>query len=733
MRKALVLGAGTMGAQIAAHAVAQGLEVALLDVPGPAGDRSGPAKKGLAALGRLKPSPLHLPEHAASIRVGNFEDDLGREAAAADWVLEAVVEDLGVKRPLLAKAASALSKAAVLSTNTSGLSIAALGEGLGAEVGRRFLGTHFFNPPRYLHLLETIPGPATDPEVTAAFESFADRVLGKGVVRAKDRPGFIANRIGAFAVGAALRAMVDLDLTVEEVDALTGPLLGRPRSATLRTMDIAGLDVCLRVSEHLHRSLTDDPDRAVFLLPPFVSELVAQGALGEKSGRGFYKKEGRDILTLDWKTGAYRPRLEPKLASLEAAAAARDPRARAGALLEAADQGGEFTRRTLRETSRYAAAVQPEIAADPASVDAAMEWGYGWRLGPLGLQAGAAAPLPRPARRGVLDLGMVKARAGAVRETSGGASLVDLGDGCALVEFHSKLNTLGPDAFAMLQAAAREAARNFDALVIGNQGENFTAGANLRLALEGARAGRWDALAREVQQFQDANLALQRAEIPVVAAPFGLTLGGGCEIALHAHRVRLSAETYMGLVEAGVGLIPAGGGTKEMALRAHDRCAGVDGADPFPFLKRAFDLVAFARVSTSGEEARRMFLTGADQVSANPDRLLEDARQEALGLARAGHRRRAARTDVPVLGRPALAAFQVGIHNARRGAHISEHDALVATQLARVLCGGDREAGRASEQHYLDLEREAFLSLLGTEKTQERIRAMLEGGKPLRN
>jgi 3-hydroxyacyl-CoA dehydrogenase len=551
--------------------------------------------------------------------------------------------------------------------------------------------------------------------------------------------------------------------------------VGRPKSATFRTADIAGVDVCLRVSENLYPLVPHDPQRDHLRLPAFVKTMVEKGLLGEKSGGGFYRREGRDIRTLDWKGLEYRERRKPALASLEAAQAIADPVARVRQLMSGTDATAQFLWRVLAGTCLYAAALIPEIADDVWSVDRAMEWGYGWPLGPFRTldalgpqwvaerarekseavpaflqqlldsgrkrfydeQEGAPTastvqgPQPVPARPGTLDLPALKA-AGRGLKKNPGASLLDLGEGVALVEFHSKMNSLGADAISMLATAVKEVRAHFDALVVGNQGENFTVGANLMLVLMAAEEGEWDELGRMVRQFQDANMALKTAEFPVVAAPFGLTLGGGCEISLHAHRVRASAETYMGLVEVGVGLVPAGGGTKEMALRALDACAGVD-VDGFPFLKRAFETIAFARVSTSGAEALRLYLSPADSLSANPDRLLFEARELARGLARAGHRALRPRADVPALGRPALATFQMGLYNAQAGGRISEHDALVGGKVAAILCGGDRAPGTTTEQALLDLEREAFLSLLGTRKTRERIQHMLKTGKPLRN
>jgi 3-hydroxyacyl-CoA dehydrogenase len=775
IKKAVVLGGGTMGAQVAAHLVAQGVDVTLLDIVAKDSDRSAVAKKAVENLRKLKPSPLHLPEHAALIRTGNFEDDWGA-LKDADWVFEAVVEDLEIKRQLFSRVASAVKKTAIVATNTSGLGIDAMSSHLPDDFRRRFLGTHFFNPPRYLKLLETIPGSRTAPEVLAAMERFADEVMGKAVVRCKDTPNFIGNRIGSFGMGSVLKEMVDLDLTVEDVDTLTGPAIGRARSATFRTADIAGVDVCVKVSQNLYDAVPNDPFRDVFQVPDFMKAMVERGLLGQKAGAGFYKKEGDEIRTLDWKTLEYREKRKAKFPSLEAAQNVGDLGARLNQIFAGKDKGAQFLWRVLSGTSLYAAGLVPEISDDVVSIDRAMEWGYGWGQGPFRLLdlLGVAAVAERARaegrtvpplverllasgrkrfydteggrttmfgptgvtavaeRAGVVDVATQKARVAPVKKNAG-ASLVDLGDGVGLVEFHSKMNALGQDTFQVLSFAAKEARANFDAIVVGNQAEQFTVGANLMLAMLAVQEEEWDEIDLSIRQFQNANMALKYSDLPVVVAPFGMTLGGGCEISLHGTRIRFSAETYMGLVEAGVGLLPGGGGCKEMALRAHDRCAGVPEADAFAFVKRAFDLIGFARVSTSGAEAHRMFGTPADTLSPNPDRLIADAKEVALGLFRAGHRPGRPRTDVPVLGRPAIATFKAGVHNALRGGHISEHDALVATKIATVLCGGDRAPGVASEQHYLDLEREAFLSLLGTPKTLARIQHTLKEGKPLRN
>jgi 3-hydroxyacyl-CoA dehydrogenase len=776
IRKLVVLGSGVMGSQIAAHAVACGLDVVLLDVPAKEGsDRSAPARRALDVLRKLKPSPLHLAEHAARIRVGNFEDDWA-QIKDADWVLEVVVEDLEVKRSLLSRVADVASPRVIVSTNTSGLGIGTMSNVLPAALRTRFLGTHFFNPPRYLKLLEIIPGPETDPAVVQAMTHLGDALLGKGVVLCKDTPLFIGNRVGMYAFAVTMHTMMQMDLTIEEVDALTGPAIGRARSATFRTGDIAGVDVAYKVATHLYQAVPNDPERETFKVPDFVAKMVERKWLGEKTGGGFYKKEGSEIRTLDYKTLEYRERKKARFASVDAAMNVPELGPRLQQILAGKDQAAEFLWNVLSATCLYAAAMVPEISDDVVSIDRALEWGYAWKEGPfrvldaLGPRAfvervkseGRAVPplleklvasgrptfymkedgrttlfgpqgvQPLPDRPGVIDLAAVRERGG-LKKKNAGASLLDIGDGCALIEFHSKMNALGADAIEMIVASVKEARQSFDAVVVGNQGESFSVGANLMLVLLAVQEEEWDELDLMIRRFQQAMMALKYSDVPVVVAPFGMTLGGGAEVTLHGTRVRASAETYMGLVEAGVGVIPAGGGTKELTLRAMDRAAGVTGVDPFPFLQRAFELIAFAKVSMSGAEALQMFLTPADALSTNPDRQINDAKQTALGLARAGYRAPRPRTEVVALGRPALATFKAGIHNFLRAGQISEHDALIATKLATILSGGDRPAGTISEQGLLDLEREAFLSLLGTKKTQERIQHMLKEGKPLRN
>jgi 3-hydroxyacyl-CoA dehydrogenase len=716
IREVAVLGAGTMGAQIAAHFANAGVPALLLDVTREA------AREGLERAKALKPDPFFTPATHTLVRVGGLEEDIAG-IARCDWILEAVVERLDVKQSLFARVESHRRTDAIVSSNTSGIPIAALAAGRSDGFRRHFLGTHFFNPPRYLKLLEVIPTPDTDPAVVEFVTAFADRHLGKGVVVAKDTPNFIANHLGLFGVMQIFRAMAGGDYTIEEVDAITGPAIGRPKSATFRTMDIAGVDVLAHVSRNLAERLESPEDRAAFELPPLVVTMVERGWNGAKAGQGFYKKAADgEILTLDPATMDYRPRQPVRLPSLEAARSIENVGERIQTLLKGDDKAGRFLRATLIPTLEYAQRVAPQIAHDRADVDNAMRWGFGWELGPfetLRYTSGNRAP-------------STPARERTVVKRNAGASLLDLGDGVLGVEFHSKMNAIGGDTIQMLHAGVKEAAANFSALVVGNDAVNFSAGANLMLLLLEAQEGNWDEVDLMIRAFQGATMALKYADVPVVVAPAGLALGGGCEIALHADRVRAAAETYMGLVEVGVGLIPAGGGTKEMLARAMESVA--PGADPLPAVQRVFETIGFARVSTSGPDARRIgYLRDADSISMNRDHLLEDAK--GLALERVpDYVRQQPRTAIRVGGAGVLATLKLGIHLAWRGGRISDHDALIGRKLGWILSGGDApHAATLTEQQVLDLEREAFLSLCGERKTQERIAHTLKTGKPLRN
>jgi 3-hydroxyacyl-CoA dehydrogenase len=713
-RQAAVLGAGVMGAQIAAHLANAGLRILLLDVTPEA------ARDGLQRATKLKPDPFFTPGVVSLIRTGGFDEDLG-SVREADWIVEAIVERLDVKQDLMARVDAVRRDGAIVSSNTSGIPIASIAAGRSDGFRRHWLGTHFFNPPRYLHLLELIPTGDTAPEVVAAVTAFADHRLGKGVVLAKDAPGFIANRIGVYGLVQIFRALESGELTIEEIDAITGSAIGRPKSATFRTVDIAGVDVLA----HVARTLS-------FELPAFVADMVARGLTGAKAGAGFYKKSGDDILTLDPATLDYRQPQLPKLPSLEAARSIEPIGDRIRALYEGKDKVGAFLRATLGPTLDYAAQIACEIAYAPDEVDKAMRWGFGWELGPLETRAALQRDRVRPGSDGGQTGVRPQTSSFPVLRKNAGASLVDMGDGVLRVEFHSKMNAIGGDTIQMLHAGVKEASQNFVALVVGNDAPNFSAGANLMLLLLEAREGNWDEVDLMIRAFQGATMALRYAEVPVVVAPAGLTLGGGCEIVLHGARVQAAAETYIGLVEAGVGLVPAGGGTKEMLARAMEALPG--GVDPLPHVQRVFETIGFARVATSAPDARRIgYLQESGGITMNRDRLLADAKALALQLAE-GYAPAQPRAAVRVGGEGVFAALKLGVHLAWRAGRISDHDAVIGRKLAWILAGGNLpHAGTLSEQQLLDLEREAFLSLCGERKTLERIAHTLKTGKPLRN
>jgi 3-hydroxyacyl-CoA dehydrogenase len=758
-----VLGAGTMGAQIAAHFANAGLPALLLDLD------ARTAKAGLDRVRALKPDPLFTADALALVRTGGFDTDL-QAIASCDWVLEAVVERLDVKRELLARVDAARKPGSIVSSNTSGIPIAALAEGRSEDFRRHWLGTHFFNPPRYLRLLEVIPTPETDPAVVEAVRQFADHRLGKGVVIARDTPNFIANHIALYGVLRMIEVLAEGGYTVEEIDAITGPALGRPKSATFRTMDIAGLDVLALVVRNLFDRLPEG-EREAFAVPPLLARVIDKGWVGEKAGQGFYKRvkaaDGKsEIHALDTTTLEYRPPVPPRLGSLDAAKSIDDVAERVRTLFAGADRVGQFLRRTLAPTLVYTARVAPAIAHSIDDVDRVLQWGFGWELGPFQLidaigiaeviaawresagtdaalpallaEAQAAGrnrvrtgPLPAPAAD-LQILRTAKERERVVRRNAG-ASLVDLGDGVLCVEFHSKMNAIGGDTIQMLNAGVAEAERNFAALVVGNDAANFSAGANLMLLLLEAQEGNWDEIDLMVRAFQGATSALRFSKVPVVVAPAGLTLGGGCEVVLHGDRVQAAAESYIGLVEVGVGLIPAGGGTKEMLARA--TAALAPKADLLNATQRVFETIGFGKVSTSAPDARAIgYLRSVDAVTMSRDRLLHDAKLRALDRVREGYQPPAPRTAIRVGGEGVRAALNLGVHLAWRGARISDHDAVIGRKLAGILAGGALpHATTVSEQHLLDLEREAFVSLCGEAKTLERIGYTLKTGKTLRN
>jgi 3-hydroxyacyl-CoA dehydrogenase len=732
IRSVAVLGAGTMGSQIAAHFANAGVPALLLDLTPDV------AREGLKRARTLKPDPFFTPEAAALITTGGFDTDLAR-VAGVDWIMEAVVEQIDVKRALLEKVDRVRRAGTIVSSNTSGIPIGTLAEGRTDDFRRHWLGTHFFNPPRYLHLLEVIPAAGTDSAVVDRVSSFADHRLGKGVVIAKDSPNFIANHIGVYGVVQVLRALESGRYTIEEIDAITGPALGRPKSATFRTADIVGIDVLAHVAKNLNLPV-----------PPLVASLVERGWVGEKAGQGFYKREktksGSEILTLDPATLTYRPKQSVRLPALDAGRSIEDAGQRIKTLFFGNDKVGQFLRETLGPTLLYTARVAPDIAYSNDDVDRAMKWGFGWELGPfetleaLGADAVAqAVGGPERAASRLHDAVTVVARPVKGREKkivkrNAGASLVDLGDGVLGVELHSKMNAIGGDTVQMLQAGVKEAAANFAALVVFTEAENFSVGANLMLLLMEAQEGNWDEIDLMIRTFQNTTMALRYADVPVIVAPAGLTLGGGCEITLHGDRVQAAAESYFGQVEVGVGLIPAAGGCKELLARATAELPSPQ-IDLLPFVQRVFETIGFAKVSTSAADARRLgFLTEADRITMNRDRLRDEAKAFALERVREGYQRPVPRTSIPVGGETVLAALKLGVHLAWRAGRISDHDAVVGRALANVLAGGSLpHQTTVGEQYLLDLEREAFLKLCGERKTLERIQHTLKTGKPLRN
>jgi 3-hydroxyacyl-CoA dehydrogenase len=757
-----VLGAGTMGAQIAAHFANAGVPALLLDLD------EATARAGLERARKLRPDPFFAADRAALIALGGFDEDLGR-IADADWVIEAIVEQLDAKRELLARVDAARRSGTIVSSNTSGIPIHVIGEGRSDDFRRHWLGTHFFNPPRYLRLLEVIPTPDTDAAVVDAVRRFADLRLGKGVVIAKDTPNFIANHAALYGVLRMIEALESGGYTVAEIDAITGPALGRPKSATFRTMDIAGLDVLAHVLRNLHDRLPAET-RSAFTVPALLERMVGQGLIGEKAGAGFYKRvKGPDgestILAIDPATLEYRP-TSVALPSLDAAKSIVDIGQRIRTLFEGKDRVGEFLRTTLAPTLVYTAQIAPRVAHSIDDVDRALKWGFGWELGPfetidaIGVRnvvdAWSSETASRPAVPEFLDeplksgrdrvrtkplespaaelmlLQSRKAGARPVKENAG-ASVVDLGDGVLAVEFHSKMNTIGADTLQMLGAGIAEAERNGVALVVGNDAVNFSAGANLMLLLLEAQECNWDDIDLMVRSFQAATSGLRYARIPVVVAPAGLALGGGCEVALHGFRVQAAAETYMGLVEVGVGLIPAAGGTKELLARAVENL--LPRADLLPHVQRVFETIGLAKVSTSALDARVIgYLRDVDGISMNRERVMWDAKQHALALVRDGYQPPPRRMSVRLGGDSVRAALELGIHLAHRAGRLSEYDVVIGRALAGVLAGGMLpHETTASEQYLLDLEREAFLKLCGERRTLERIQHMLKTGKPLRN
>ncbi|HSA91829.1 MAG TPA: 3-hydroxyacyl-CoA dehydrogenase NAD-binding domain-containing protein [Terriglobales bacterium] len=801
IHKVAVLGAGTMGARIAAHLANAGIPSLLLDIVPPDmpatsnhAARNKIAQSGLDAALKSKPAAFFEPALARLVTTGNFEDDLGR-IRDCDWVIEAVTENLEIKRSLLKKVEAARRPGAIVTTNTSGLPVAKIAEGFSEDFRRNWFGTHFFNPPRYMRLLEIIPTPETERAALDAVTHFADVALGKGIVFAKDTPNFIANRIGTFSVLNVMRLMQQMDLSIEEVDALTGTAVGWPRSATFRTIDLVGLDVLGHVVRNLTENVHDE--RSDLALPGFFAQMLDRKWLGDKTGGGFYKKtkgaNGDERLGLDWKTLEYRPQQKPKFAALEMARNLESLPERLHTLLsgDPKDKAAQFLWTALAELWTYSANRIGEIADSVVEIDRAMRMGFNWELGPFELwdAAGVEATVVRmekegkpvaanvkkllaagkkswyadaaaaPSGRAYFDLAksnycdvevpagvwsveVAKKSRGVVKKNAG-CSLVDLGDGVGCLEFHSKMNSLGGDIVQLVSQALKPGGPGdaFDAFVITNDAQHFSVGANLMLLLMAVQEEEWDDVDLAIRQFQGMTQAIKFSPKPVVVAPFGMTLGGGTEISLHAAARQPHCELYMGLVEVGVGLLPGAGGCKEMLLRALDSAGSIrpegrgESVEMMEAMKRAFETIAMAKVSTSAHEARGYgFLSDSDRITMNRERIVADAKERALELARAGYAAPVMRTDIPAPGENVLATLKLGVHLMRQGEYISDHEVKIGNKVAEVLCGGNLTPGTpVSEQYILDLEREGFKSLCGEKKTQERIQYTLKTGKTLRN
>ena len=806
INKVAVLGAGTMGSRIAAHLANAGIPSYLLDIVPPDSQPSGkPGERnperdkivnaGLEGAKKSKPAAFFDPSLARLVKTGNFEDDL-KLLADADWIIEAVAENLEIKRELLKKVDAVRKPTAIVTTNTSGLPVGSIAHGFSEAFRRNWFGTHFFNPPRYMRLLEIIPTSESDPAAIDAISRFCDQRLGKAIVDAKDTPNFIANRIGTFSVLNVMRLMQEMGLSIEEVDALTGSALGWPKSATFRTIDLVGLDILGHVVGNMTTNVHDE--RSELKLPDFFRQMVERKWLGDKTRQGFYKKtksaSGEERMALDWKTLEYHPRGKPRFALLDMLKNVDAPSQRLKMILTAdpRDKAAQFYWVSLSDLWTYAANRIPEISDSVVEIDQAMRTGFNWELGPFELwdAAGVAPTVERMKKeghpvasnvekllasgaqswyrddknsssgrsffdlnaasyqllnvpKGVWSVFTAKTSKGVVKKNAS-ASLVDLGDGVGCIEFHSKMNSLGADIVQFVTQTLKPgspALAQFDAFVISNDAANFSVGANIMLLLMAIQEGEWDEVDLAIRGFQGMTQAIKFSPKPVVSAPFGMCLGGGTEIGLHSASRQPHAELYMGLVEVGVGLLPGGGGCKEMLLRAVDAATSIrpaargESVELMEAMKKNFETIAMGKVSTSAVEARNLgFLSEADVITMNRERLLTDAKRRALELVQEGYSAPVMRTDIPAPGESILATLKLGIHMMRQGEFISDHEVKIGHKVAEVLCGGKITPGTpVSEQYLLDLEREGFKSLCGEKKTQERIQYTLKTGKTLRN
>ena len=784
IQRVAVLGSGVMGSRIACHLAQTGSRVLLMDLPSENGPRDAIAAGHLKAALKSKPSPLYSKRFADRIETGNFDDDLPR-IADCDWIIEVIVERLDIKQQLFERVEQFRKLGTFVTSNTSGIPIAQLSEGRSEDFQKHFCGTHFFNPPRYLPLLEIIPGPHTAPDVLAFFTGYGERILGKQVVLCKDTPAFIANRVGVFAIQALFHAVEEMGLSVEAVDKLTGPAMGRPKSATFRTCDVVGLDTLIHVANGVATNCPDDERKNVFAIPTYVQHLVDTGALGAKSGAGFYKKtvgpDGKkEILVLDLKTLEYRSQIKPKYDTLEAAKKVDSLPERTKLLFEGTDVAGEFYRRIFSDVFAYVSNRVPEISNDPYRIDDALRAGFGWELGAfeswdaIGIEAGLQCIRDRglavaPWIQEMLDAGhsaFYRNRDG-IREcwnpatkayeplegqegrvalawlpesatvwSNSGTTIQDLGDGILNVAFHTKMNAIGSEIIEGLNKAIdlAESDSKWRGVVISNEGAQFSAGANVGMIFMLAVEQEWDDLNHAVQVFQNTAMRLRYSGIPVITAPHQLALGGGCELCMHSDKVVAHAETYMGLVEFGVGLIPGGGGTKEFVLRLHDEMH--EGDMRINRLRDRFLTIGQAKVSTSAYEAfeHGYLREGIDEVVVNRRDQLARAKRAALELADAGYTQPIERKDIVVSGQEGLGIVYVGTHSMMSGNYMSEHDQVISEKLGYVLCGGDLSERQAvSERYLLDLERKAFIELCMQRKSLERMQSLIQKGKILRN
>ena len=796
IKKVAVLGSGIMGSRIACHFANIGVEILLLDIVPGALNQKEEAKglslddpsvrnrivnESLTTAIKSKPAPLYHKNFASRIKTGNFDDDL-KGISECDWVIEVIVENLDIKKQLFDKVEALRKPGTLITSNTSGIPIKLMNTGRSEDFRKHFCGTHFFNPPRYLKLFEIIPGPDTDPQIIDFLKHYGDLYLGKETVLCKDTPAFIANRVGIYSILKVVDSMMKMDLTIDEIDKLTGPVIGRPKSATFRTSDIVGLDTLGKVAKNLYEGLPNDESRDIFKLPGIIDELEKRKWLGDKTKQGFYKKTKDEngktkILTLDLKDLEYKPRQKVKFPTLELTLAIDDVRQRFKVLLGGKDKAGEFYRDSFYGVFQYVSNRIPEISDELYKIDDAVCAGFGWEIGPFetwdlvnvektvakmeeagykpaawvydmlakgnktfftveegvrkfyDISSGSYQPIPGKENFIILDL---------VRENkeiwkNAGASIFDLGDGIINLEFRTKMNTMGSEVMEGFNRVYDLGEKEYRGIVIGNQGTNFSAGANLAMVLMYAVEQEFDELDFLIRTFQNTIMRARYSSVPVVVAPHGLSLGGGCELSLHADRIQAAAETYIGLVEVGVGVIPAGGGTKELTARTAERYE--EGDIEYNALQNTFMNIATGKVATSAEEARDMhILRPQDRITINKDRLIADAKATAIHLAEAGYTQPIPKTNIKVQGRGGLALFMAGIYGMREGHYISDHDVKIAKKIAWVMTGGDlSQPTGVTEQYLLDLEREAFLSLCGEKKTLERIQSILTSGKPLRN